>query len=280
MAENQAAGPAQPGSPTTAVDPAKATTVLTGDVTPKGTAPLATGTPPELPHPWMNGLTTEQQNDAELIKILESFKKGIPDLAPAYAALSRKLGRAIVVPGEKATDEERAAYRKAIGVPDKPQDYTLERIEGLPQEIVAKMDKSLTEIAHATNLSQDQLSVMRKWAVLQAIETNLEQHKQTEVDAEETRKLLRLQFGSRYDLVIGQAEAALSAYAPNGLQIKLKQTGLLSDPDMIRMLIKLGQDTTEAPFVDGKGAAAPSGNRIGRRSEAEIAGVLHPEPKT
>lgn len=153
MAENQVADPVKDNSQTV-VDPAKGGTALTDGVD-KSTSPSADGAPPKLPHAWMEGLTAEQKADAELVKTLSKFEKGIPDFAKAYPELEKKLGQSVMVPNEKATPEEKARYLKAIGVPDKPEDYKLDKVE-LPDGI--KLDdermKVILAVAHKNSVPQ------------------------------------------------------------------------------------------------------------------------------
>lgn len=49
----------------------------------------------------------------------------------AYGELEKKLGTSVIIPGEDATDEERAAFHKRLGVPDAPDGYQLAKPEGV-----------------------------------------------------------------------------------------------------------------------------------------------------
>ncbi len=49
----------------------------------------------------------------------------------AYGELEKKLGKAVVIPGDNASDEERAAFHKRLGVPEGPDGYQLTKPEGM-----------------------------------------------------------------------------------------------------------------------------------------------------
>jgi hypothetical protein len=272
MAQDQAADPVTPGTLPTVVEPAKET-VLTGTKTPEGTAPLATGAAPELPRPWMTGLTTEQKANADLVKTLSRYEKGIPDLAKAVVDLEQKVGNAVVVPGEKATLEERAAYRKAMGVPDKPEDYKLEDLKlPIPKEILAKIDKSLKETAHGLNLTPTQVNGLRSWHLLQEYET-MKERLDALPTAKQCQDVLARQYGTQVNVALEQANRAYTRYVSPSLQAKISATGLANDPEAVTMFVEIGKMISEAPFVDGKSAGRPV-TATGERSNAELAEIM------
>jgi hypothetical protein len=55
------------------------------------------------------------------------------DLAKSYFELESRLGKSVVLPGKNASEEEIAAFRKRLGVPDSADGYTLP----LPEEVVS-----------------------------------------------------------------------------------------------------------------------------------------------
>lgn len=70
------------------------------------------------------------------LKTHEAFTKyqTVSDLGKAYLELDGKVQNSIPKLSEKATDEEKAAYYKAIGRPDKPEEYDIQIPEGLPDD--------------------------------------------------------------------------------------------------------------------------------------------------
>lgn len=53
----------------------------------------------------------------------------------AYRSLEQHLGKTVVVPDEKATPEERAAFARKLGWSDKPEDYTFAAPTDLPENL-------------------------------------------------------------------------------------------------------------------------------------------------
>ena len=59
------------------------------------------------------------------------------DMAKSALDLRQKLSKAITVPGEDASDEDRAKFRKAVGVPDSPDGYEVNIPDDLPDNVKA-----------------------------------------------------------------------------------------------------------------------------------------------
>jgi len=277
MAENQAADPAK-GNQTAAVDPAKGGTVLTGTTPDKGAAPLATGTTPELPHAWMTGLTTEQKADVELLKTLAKFPKGIPDLAPSYVELEKKVGQALTVPNEKATAEEWAAFYAKIGRPAKPEDYKLEKVE-LPEGLTADdaMRQDFLMLAHKIGMTNTQADALNSWYMTKMGEQVTAAQKIVKTTREEAEKALRDKYGAGYDSAQAYMERGFQQLGTPALASKIAKSGLGNDPDFIEMFIKYGKLTSDHPFVDGSRGEHTESSTIGNRTDEQIAATLYPD---
>lgn len=81
----------------------------------------------------------------------------LPDLAKAYVETKGMVGKRLEMPGEGATPEQVAAWRKTVGAPEKPEGYrgdakTL-RPESLPEDAwSADAENKFLEIAHRHHL--------------------------------------------------------------------------------------------------------------------------------
>lgn len=87
----------------------------------------------------------------------------ISELGKAFIELKGKSEGAVKIPGENATPEEITAFRKALGVPDKPDDYKIEK--GTPPEGMAyddALEAKFKETAHALNLNKKQVEGLFK----------------------------------------------------------------------------------------------------------------------
>ena len=92
---------------------------------------------------------------------LKGFAKP-KDLFDAYLANSEKLKGAVVKPGENATDEERRAYLKALGVPDK---YSLPKLGDEDKGYLGDVDgfnKWFEDAAAKTDMTQEQADELNK----------------------------------------------------------------------------------------------------------------------
>ncbi len=85
---------------------------------------------------WRTGI-----EDAELRRVAGKFDSPAEALR-AYASLERRLGRSVVMPGKDADPEEIAAFRRRLGVPERPEDYPL----ALPENGDAEPDPAEQEL--------------------------------------------------------------------------------------------------------------------------------------
>lgn len=121
---------------------------------------------------WQDKLPDDFADDRAMLgryTDLKSFVKAFKDNMTAARAKSEGL---VKVPGQDATDEDRAAYYKAIGVPDDPKGYGIKAPEKLPDGV--KWDDSLSEkfagIAHQAGLTPSQVAKLTEWQVAQVAE--------------------------------------------------------------------------------------------------------------
>src|SRR5690606_22717197 len=66
-----------------------------------------------------------------LRRVAEKFTSPA-EVVKSYAALQSRLGRSVVKPGPDAAPEEVAAYRRQLGVPERPEQYEVRLPETLP----------------------------------------------------------------------------------------------------------------------------------------------------
>ncbi len=120
---------------------------LNADGTPKVTPEAAAAGGNEVPA-W-----TAQLPDAH--KGNEVFKgfKTIGDLAGDYLTkgteldtLKAQVANSIPKLTENATDEQKAAYRAALGIPDKAEDYEVELVEGMDNSLEAWFRQTALEL--------------------------------------------------------------------------------------------------------------------------------------
>jgi len=251
--------------------------LLTGKVD-EGITSLTEGAPTELPHAWMNGMTTEQKADADLIKSVSKFEKGIPDLVGSYAALEKKLSQAVSVPNETATEEEKARYRKAIGVPEKLEDYKLGEVS-LPEGITVDeaMQKDFLKIVHTAGLNDAQASGIYQWYMKTYGEQIVAAQKIVKTTQAEAETAMRQKLGADYDAGQTYMERAFEKYGSPPVAALFKRTGIGNSPEIIEMFSKIGKDISEHGFVDGSRGEHLESGTVGNRTDEQIAASIYPE---
>ena len=86
------------------------------------------------------------------------FVKAALDIKTERDTLKPRLEKAIFKPDDKATDVDKAAYRKAMGIPDKPDDYQFPAgRDGKVDDVVSTFARSTF---HKAGLTKEQAAVI------------------------------------------------------------------------------------------------------------------------
>lgn len=93
--------------------------------------------------------------------------KDVGSLAKSYKETKSLVGQKLGIPGADATPESKAAFYKALGVPDDVAGYGLKAPEGLPPEAMKFYNEELLtgfqKIAKEINLTPAQAQALQKW---------------------------------------------------------------------------------------------------------------------
>lgn len=189
-------------------------------------------------------LSKELANDPT---IAERLPKGIPELFDSWRTLHAQASTAVRVPGKDASEAEKAAYRKAIGVPEKPEDYAFEK-PTLPEGMTysAEFENWLKKTAFETGIPLEaakriysgfmQQNLSNVKAQTEAAARAKADRAQAEaVEVTNAAAALRTEFGAKYDEVIQGASAQLLKL-PKNQQDAIQVSGLGRSPDFIKML--------------------------------------------
>lgn len=108
---------------------------------------------------WFNGIEDEK---------LQAHAKRFAspqDIVEAHLDLRKQLSKAIVPAGKDATDEQKAAFHKSMGVPEKAEDYKVELPEEVPEELApdAETLQSYLETAHAAGATPEMVQNSVAW---------------------------------------------------------------------------------------------------------------------
>lgn len=122
----------------------------TGDPNPPSASPGWVGDDGAFADGWADKLPPELK---EAIPTATRYKS-VPEMVKALHHANQALGKkGVIIPTEKSSPEEIAAYRQAIGVPESPEGYKL-KPEQLPEGMTWNDDlaKPFAEIAHKHNI--------------------------------------------------------------------------------------------------------------------------------
>lgn len=179
---------------------------------------------------WMGQLPDDLKGNESLTKY-----PTIGELGKAFLDLQGKSEGAIKVPGEGATDEDRAAFAKALGVPESPEGYEITRPEQFPEGLQAneEMETWYKGIAHKYGLTPAQLQGlyqdyigMEGQLVAKQREARAEAEKKTKEYHDKTKAELQKEWGTDFKANTENALRVAEGFAGEGFDKFFEQTKL------------------------------------------------------
>ena len=148
---------------------------------------------------WRAGLPDEfKENDwAKTHGKVGDFFKDALQVKTDHDSMKTKMEGAIFKPGENSTPEDRAAFHKALGVPEKSSDYDFTAADGVLHD--PKMIEWAQGTFHKANLSKEQAGVISQaWDgfMTEMEKANTEAQAAAKAD---TDTKLKTDWGSDYD---------------------------------------------------------------------------------
>lgn len=238
-----------------------------GGTTLLGGAPAGESTPPagggEPAAPWHAGLPDIYRNEASLTSFTGFESK---DLVPvpreflekvggSYRETKALIGKKLEAPGENATPEQIASWRKTVGAPEKPEGYYPEGVKTLRPEVVpetmwdAESEKKFVELAHKHHLPPSAVKEIIGFhaeSVKAALDAS--QGQETAILAEEGAKL-RAAFGSEYD-----ANLTLAKRMAQTVGLDPMSHPFFTTAEGVQVFAKMGKLLSEDKLVRGEGA--------------------------
>lgn len=183
--------------------------------------------------PWHSLVLQGEGEAAKLNDPAQWLDKAPPPLSKfikdQMTAARAKTDGMLRVPGEGATPEEIAAFHKALGVPEKPEDYGLQPPEKLPDGVQhdAAMEAAFLAKARELGLNKKQVQALRDWQI-ESVGTSAAQAREAlakQVEAE--RAELKAKFGDKLDSTIAEGKSLLNAKGvPEGIKKYIADGGL------------------------------------------------------
>ncbi len=231
-----------------------------GNATPPPTTgnPPPGNTPPPTTPPgtasWRDTLPDDLKNDVGL----QQFQS-VENLAKSWRSAQDMVGKkGVVVPGEKATDEEWKSFYKSLGQPDADK-YSLTTPKETPTN--AEFLKGFKETVMKGGLLPKQAQAVLDFCFIQE-QTAIEAGKKAfQTQTQEALKGLKTEWGQGYDKQVGFARAAVKEFGTPEDIAYLNESGMGDNPHLIKMLAKagalLGEDRIRGDGGSGKFGKTP-----------------------
>ena len=207
---------------------------------------------------WQEKLPADLQATAANFKTLPDLVKS---LIHTKQLASGKLDGYVKVPGADASAEDKAAFAKVLGVPDKPEDYGFKKPDGELGNIyneaqVTEFGKKAVELGlsktQAEGLLQWQLGLTKSYA-----DSEIEEGK-TYLAEREAK--LKEAFGTKVDAEVAEAQRVLATMNPN-IDIESVKT---MDPQLVIGLATFAKRMSPDSLV----TVAAMGNKLSPTSAA------------
>lgn len=172
--------------------------------------------------------------------------KSLADVFKGYGEAAKLIGsrpQGIKVPGADAKPEEVSAFRKALGVPDKPEEYQFTRPEVAASQGMWDdgAEKAFLADAHKAGLTQPQVQAIVGWYgnYLASIANGNQR------EAQAVMQELRREWGPNYDAKLGRANRAIQQYGGDGLIDLFAGNGMARHPLVVKAFAAIADDLVE-----------------------------------
>lgn len=196
---------------------------------------------------WRSFLT-----DPDAKKQAERFSS-LDEVLKSNAELRKSISDRVKLPGKDADEKEVSKFRKALGIPEKAEDYKLELPEGMELgEADQQLIDAVKPVAHENNIPA---SALNGFVVkFKEFEAQLDKERVAELQKHQDASVdeLRKEWGKDYDGNVNIANRAMQQFGGDDMVEFLKKTeikdggGVLGDsPQMVRLFAKLGRQMSE-----------------------------------
>lgn len=199
----------------------------------------------------LSGETGEGESASNLDVVKAKGWKSLDDVVKGYRAAERALrdGGRIKVPGEGASAEEIAEYRKAIGVPEDPKGYAVPEFKdaaGNPIPLNTAMTERITAAAHKMGVPKAALDALLEGEIRAQIEENDAHLAQLTEQANAHVK----GWGADREAKMASVNAAAKALGLTKPDMAAMRSAL-GPAKMLDMLAKAGENYNEDTLIEG-----------------------------
>lgn len=221
-------------------------------------------TPPASPSSWRDGLSETIRGEASLANF-----KTLDDLATGYIntkkSLSAKTDGLVKVPGENATPEEHAAWRRATGVPEVAEQYTLAIAEDLQKVMPEASLVPWKGVFHKLGVPQAMAqSLVSSFAEIMQFQMQ-EVSKQYSAERDKLRNEWGPETYRRREIL---ADRAIQELVPEDVMPFLEKPGIAGHPFFLRLFARLGEEMAETGQIESAIVGMPGRDqRLARFNE-------------
>ena len=206
---------------------------------------------------WRDSLPEDLKGDPSL----QSFKD-IPALAKSFIETKKLVGakQGVTIPDEKATPEQRAAFHKALGVPDEAAKYQIKRPDvALDLGWDDKAEGEFLSTAHKAGFTNKQVQAVVDWYG-QWERSKLERAR---AEATEASVALRTEWGQDYDARVGRANRVIQQFGGEELANAFGTPGSTLNaagrhPLFVKFVSMVGDALVESGTITGEGVSTTS----------------------
>ena len=196
------------------------------------------------------------------------------ELAQAHLDLRRQLSAAIKPLPKDATDEQRAEYRRALGVPESPEDYQVDTPADLPEELAPDGEtvRSFLRTAHQAGATPELVQASLRWFFGTLGEGAKAKATLERAETERGLATLKKEWGGEqaYTRNVGLAQRAAAHFGGEDFRVFIESrivdgVKLTNHPALIRTFAEIGRLMTEDSVQVGARpeSAESAGDRLG-----------------
>jgi hypothetical protein len=187
----------------------------------------------------------------------------IGEVSRDFLKLKEESASMLKKPDENATEEEKTAFYRALGVPEKPDEYEIKRPDGMPEGYTydEKFEAQFREVALKHKLSKGAVegvySDMMKYIFSEheaAAKTLQEEDKKLETE-------LKTSWGADYDSNVQKSERAMAKFGEEEGVKLLEEAGLKNHPAIRKLFHRIYEAIDEDVFATGSKGDTPKVKR-------------------
>ncbi len=208
---------------------------------------------------WQAQTAGENKTNTRLFK-----HRKIDDLANYTLSLEDKYGKipedAVYLPGKDASDEEKASFNKAYGIPEGVESY--KKIDtGLEPgvDFTEREFSSLAEAALKAEIKPEHVEAFQKWYADAAKERIAENNAVTKANTEKMTETYKEKWGEDYKVNYDAMQKATEFFGGSEFKDYLNKSGLGSFPKVVDFLVEKGLSLKDDTLLEGGSGGKPKG---------------------